>query len=327
MSEQRRLIFSIVQFLNRELSSNDNSHSEDAKESLEVGPQVVHSFLSIGFSSAHSIIIVLFAVGISRRDIWSPQTCSTTTLQILMAGVETEVRSWFLRFYRATESPNIRMGIGLLQVASQCLQTAFCLSQEDTHLGVSKTLEEIFSDATQGEPLRKAGTPSEEDRNEADKMKGEGNELMRSENFEKAIEMYSKWVPCARACAAVSFDREQFVMQSCTVKCISIFLEKQSSINQGEMRLRTTLITYTITFTFIFPRYSNSLVKNCTIFLTISWVHSLCCWSRPNPHKCLASAETHQLPGCILFYHAKLVGCRRQYSHLEKIISWHLRGK
>ena len=37
MSEQRRLIFSIVQFLNRELSSNDNSHSEDAKESLEVG--------------------------------------------------------------------------------------------------------------------------------------------------------------------------------------------------------------------------------------------------------------------------------------------------
>ena len=80
----------------------------------------------------------------------------------------------------------------LLQVASQCLQTAFCLSQEDTHLGVSKTLEEIFSEATRGEPLRKAGTPSEEDRQEAEKMKVEGNELMRSENFEKAVEMYSK---------------------------------------------------------------------------------------------------------------------------------------
>ena len=79
-----------------------------------------------------------------------------------------------------------------LQVASQCLQTAFCLSQEDTHLGVSKTLEEIFSEATRGEPLRKAGTPSEEDRQEAEKMKVEGNELMRSENFEKAVEMYSK---------------------------------------------------------------------------------------------------------------------------------------
>jgi len=144
MSEQRRLIFSIVQFLNRELSSNDNSHSEDAKESLEV--------------------------------------------------------------------------------ASQCLQTAFCLSQEDTHLGVSKTLEEIFSDATQGEPLRKAGTPSEEDRNEADKMKGEGNELMRSENFEKAIEMYSKAIEldssnqvfyCNRAAAHSKLNNHYAAIEDC----------------------------------------------------------------------------------------------------------------
>ena len=42
---------------------------------------------------------------------------------------------------------------------------------------MSKTLEEIFSDATRGEPLRKAGTPSDEDRQEAEKMKVEGNEL------------------------------------------------------------------------------------------------------------------------------------------------------
>ena len=44
MSEKRRLIFSIVQFLNRELSSNDNSHSEDAKESLEVGASLTISY-------------------------------------------------------------------------------------------------------------------------------------------------------------------------------------------------------------------------------------------------------------------------------------------
>ena len=70
-SDKRRLIFSIVQFLNKELV--DDNISEDAKESLEV--------------------------------------------------------------------------------ASQCLQTAYCLAPEDTHLEVSKGLEEIFHSATQNEPV------------------------------------------------------------------------------------------------------------------------------------------------------------------------------
>ena len=70
-SDKRRLIFSIVQFLNKELV--DDNISDDAKESLEV--------------------------------------------------------------------------------ASQCLQTAYCLAPEDTHLEVSKGLEEIFISATQNEPV------------------------------------------------------------------------------------------------------------------------------------------------------------------------------
>ena len=70
-ADKRRLIYSIVQFLNKELSSDDIS--EDAKESLEV--------------------------------------------------------------------------------ASQCLQTAYCLAPEDTHLEVSKSLEELFHSATQSEPV------------------------------------------------------------------------------------------------------------------------------------------------------------------------------
>ena len=73
MSEinKRRLVFSIIQFLNREMASDEMS--EDAKESLEV--------------------------------------------------------------------------------ASQCLQTAFSFSAEDVHLEVSKPLEQIFNDATQNEPV------------------------------------------------------------------------------------------------------------------------------------------------------------------------------
>ena len=71
MSEKRRLIFSIVQFLNKELGNEDIS--DDAKESLEV--------------------------------------------------------------------------------ASQCLQTAYCLAPEDTHLEVSNGLEDIFTSATKNEPV------------------------------------------------------------------------------------------------------------------------------------------------------------------------------
>ena len=40
-----------------------------------------------------------------------------------------------------------------LEVASQCLQTAYCLAPEDTHLEVSKDLESIFTAATQSEPV------------------------------------------------------------------------------------------------------------------------------------------------------------------------------
>lgn len=42
-----------------------------------------------------------------------------------------------------------------LEVASQCLQTAFSMSAlDDTHLEVSSRLEDIFGQATQGEPVR-----------------------------------------------------------------------------------------------------------------------------------------------------------------------------
>ncbi len=72
MSDKRRLVFSIVQFLNREMTAED--HSEDAKESLEV--------------------------------------------------------------------------------ASQCLQTAFSLSgQDDKHLEVKTKLEDMFHEATKDEPV------------------------------------------------------------------------------------------------------------------------------------------------------------------------------
>ena len=60
MSEKRRLIFSIVQFLNRELSSTDNSHSEDAKESLEVSAGLANllTIYFLHFSAFHIVRVL-----------------------------------------------------------------------------------------------------------------------------------------------------------------------------------------------------------------------------------------------------------------------------
>ena len=40
-----------------------------------------------------------------------------------------------------------------LEVASQCLQSAYALNTEDKHLEVSKSLPAIFQEATKNEPV------------------------------------------------------------------------------------------------------------------------------------------------------------------------------
>ncbi len=132
MSDKRRLIYAFVQFLNREMESDE--HSEDAKESLEV--------------------------------------------------------------------------------ASQCLQTAFAMSAEDKHLAVTRRLEDVFKEVTANEPVRaevheklvippkqlrpisKMRPPSPasvEDKEKAEKLKSEGNDMMKAEKFDKALELYTKY--------------------------------------------------------------------------------------------------------------------------------------
>jgi len=142
MSEKRRLIFSIVQFLNKELGSEDIS--DDAKESLEV--------------------------------------------------------------------------------ASQCLQTAYCLAPEDTHLEVSNGLEEIFISATKNEPIKKKAPATGEEKEQAEKLKLEGNDLMRAEDFPGAIDKYTKAIEldssnqvfyCNRAAAHSKMNNHYAAVEDC----------------------------------------------------------------------------------------------------------------
>ncbi|XP_044274976.1 small glutamine-rich tetratricopeptide repeat-containing protein alpha isoform X2 [Varanus komodoensis] len=87
-----------------------------------------------------------------------------------------------------------------LEVAIQCLETAFGVSLEDKGLGMSHTLPEIFEAAVAKEPLQSTQStptaepvlPSEEDAAEAERLKAEGNEQMKVENFESAVLYYGK---------------------------------------------------------------------------------------------------------------------------------------
>ncbi|XP_061456677.1 small glutamine-rich tetratricopeptide repeat-containing protein alpha isoform X2 [Rhineura floridana] len=84
-----------------------------------------------------------------------------------------------------------------LEVAIQCLETAFGVSMDDRGLALSQTLPEIFEAAAAQEPQQTSAvsepvTLSEEDAAEAERLKAEGNEQMKAENFESAITYYGK---------------------------------------------------------------------------------------------------------------------------------------
>jgi len=109
-----------------------------------------------------------------------------------------------------------------LEVASQCLQSAYALNTEDKHLGVSRPLQTIFQEATKNEP--KKSPPSAADKEEAERLKTEGNNLMRTEKFVDALEMYSKAIEldggnpvfyCNRAAAHSKMNNHHLAIEDC----------------------------------------------------------------------------------------------------------------
>lgn len=111
-----------------------------------------------------------------------------------------------------------------LEVASQCLQSAYALNLDDKHLAVTKSLEEIFKSATANEPLQKKGPPSAADKDEAERLKTEGNNLMRTEKFADALTMYTKAIEhdgsnpvfyCNRAAAHSKMSAHHLAIEDC----------------------------------------------------------------------------------------------------------------
>lgn len=84
-----------------------------------------------------------------------------------------------------------------LEVAIQCLETAFGVSLDDSSLALPQTLPEIFEAAARRQEAPdltrpELSPPSEEDSAEAERLKTEGNEQMKAENFEAAVLFYGK---------------------------------------------------------------------------------------------------------------------------------------
>lgn len=85
-----------------------------------------------------------------------------------------------------------------MEVAIQCLETAFGVTVEDSDLALPQTLSEIFEAAASGKEVPQdlrspqQTPPSEEDSAEAERLKTEGNEQMKVENFEAAVHFYGK---------------------------------------------------------------------------------------------------------------------------------------
>lgn len=118
-----------------------------------------------------------------------------------------------------------------LEVAVQCLETAFELSPEDaTALSVSKSLLDIFHDAVASEIPTFPVEATEEIKLQAERLKNDGNNLMKSEQFNEALTCYSKAIEldgrnavyfCNRAAAHSKLNQHQFAIDDCK-KAITI---------------------------------------------------------------------------------------------------------
>ncbi|XP_076880881.1 small glutamine-rich tetratricopeptide repeat-containing protein alpha [Brachyhypopomus gauderio] len=137
-----------------------------------------------------------------------------------------------------------------LEVAAQCLETAFGVSTEDQSLEVSQTLPEIFAMATAKLPETpqvkinsSCSSPTEEQLAEAEQLKSDGNDQMKVENFSAAVEFYSKAIQinpqnavyyCNRAAAYSKLGNYAGAVQDCE---LAIGIDPNYSKAYGRMGL------------------------------------------------------------------------------------------
>ncbi|CAB1324588.1 unnamed protein product [Coregonus sp. 'balchen'] len=137
-----------------------------------------------------------------------------------------------------------------LEVAVQCLETAFDVSTDDQTLAVTQTLPEIFASATLKHPNTPhvkintaTDSPTEEEVAEAERLKTDGNDQMKVENYGAAVEFYSKAIAinprnavyyCNRAAAYSKLGNYAGAVQDCE---LAIGIDPNYSKAYGRMGL------------------------------------------------------------------------------------------
>lgn len=115
-----------------------------------------------------------------------------------------------------------------LEVSIQCLEAVYGINRNDPSqtaaLKSDKPLAEIFKNATQSKGGTTAAQPTREDREKAEQLKTEGNQLMKEEKYQEAIRCYTKAIeldssnavfPCNRAAAYGKIGEHQKAIEDC----------------------------------------------------------------------------------------------------------------
>ncbi|CAB3404378.1 unnamed protein product [Caenorhabditis bovis] len=132
----------------------------------------------------------------------------------------------FLQFIRQKVARNECNAdqVETFEVAIQCLEHAFALTDANYAFQPSKPLLEVFKDAEglkTGESALPA--PSEADIAQANKLKEEGNDLMKASQFDAAVNKYNEAIKlnrdpvyfCNRAAAYCRLEQYDLAIQDC----------------------------------------------------------------------------------------------------------------
>ncbi|XP_063819289.1 small glutamine-rich tetratricopeptide repeat-containing protein beta isoform X1 [Pseudophryne corroboree] len=131
-----------------------------------------------------------------------------------------------------------------LEVAIQCLETVFKISPEDAHLAAPNTLEEMFSQARfKKDELTPIEFPSSSpaDIEKAEQLKDEGNNYMKEQSYQAAVDCYSQAVEldpnnavyyCNRAAAHSQLGRHSDAITDCEK---AIFIDAKYGKAYGRM--------------------------------------------------------------------------------------------
>lgn len=120
-----------------------------------------------------------------------------------------------------------------LEVAVQCLENAYAIEHDDPQasaaLAVPRKLIDIFNDASD-EPTTPTHELTDGEKSEAERLKNHGNQYMKEEKFNEALEYYSKAIKidsrnaiyyCNRAAAYSKLGKHAAAIEDCR-KAIAI---------------------------------------------------------------------------------------------------------